>query len=77
MSVYKFTKKKGDKYMHSYHSNKSVFHYNSDFSGEIIIVNKETDEQISINGKDFINFSKYAIADIINMFVYDLFKVVK
>ena len=63
--------------MHSYNSNKTAFHYNSDFSGEIEIVNKETEERISINGKDFINFSKYAIADIINMFVYDLFKVVK
>lgn len=61
--------------MHSYNSDKTAFHYNSDFSGEIEIVNKKTEERVSIDAKDFISFSKYVLADIINAFVHNLFKL--
>lgn len=47
--------------MHSHtSSNGTIFHCNSDFSGEVIIITPEPDRQeIKINGEDILEFVAY------------------
>ena len=45
-----------DKNMHSFHGESCTILHNSDMSGDITIINKETNEEISIKGQDILNF---------------------
>lgn len=42
--------------MHSFHGDSCTILHNSDMSGDIKIINKETNEEISIKGQDILNF---------------------
>lgn len=42
--------------MHTYESNGYLFHYNSDMSGDVIIVNKDNEEELEVNGEAMLNF---------------------
>lgn len=43
--------------MHSFHGKSVNIHYDADIkSGECIIINKETGEEIRANGRDLLNF---------------------
>lgn len=41
--------------MHSFHGESCTILHNSDMSGDITIINKETKEEISIKGQDILN----------------------
>lgn len=42
--------------MYSFNGESCTIHYNSDFSGETIIYNKNDDTEIRVNSQDLINF---------------------
>jgi len=45
--------------MHSYNSDKTSFHFNNDFSGDIIIIDKETNKEVSVNAEDILKLVAY------------------
>lgn len=42
--------------MHTFNGNSCNIHYNSDFSGEAIIYNKNDNTEICVDSQDLINF---------------------
>jgi hypothetical protein len=42
--------------MHSYHGRDVVIHFNQDFSGEIQIINRISNEKVTISKYDLLNF---------------------
>jgi len=45
--------------MHSFDGHGCTFHYNSDFSGEIVIHNIKDDKEIFVDGEDLLKFVAY------------------
>lgn len=42
--------------MHTFKGNKTTIHYNSDMSGECIIYNKETEQEVKVSCEDILEF---------------------
>lgn len=42
--------------MHTFNGNKTRIHYNLDMSGECIIFNKETEQEIKVSCEDILEF---------------------
>ena len=46
--------------MHTFKGKKSIIHYNSDMSGDCVIFNKETEQNIEVSCEDILDFvAKY------------------
>lgn len=46
--------------MHTFKGKKSIIHYNSDMSGDCVIFNKETEQNIEVSCDDILDFvAKY------------------
>ena len=56
-------RKKENKNMHSFHGESCTILHNSDMSGDIRIINKETKEEINIKGQDILNLVGRYIID--------------
>ena len=42
--------------MHAYQATETTFHYNSDFSGEVVAINKLTGKESRLHGEDILRF---------------------
>lgn len=42
--------------MHSFNGNKTTVHYNSDMSGDCVIFNKETEQEVEVPCEDILEF---------------------
>lgn len=42
--------------MHTFNGNKTRIHYNSDMSGDCIIFNKETEQEVKVSCEDILEF---------------------
>ena len=42
--------------MHTFNGKKTIIHYNSDMSGDCIIFNKETEQEVEVPCEDILDF---------------------
>ena len=42
--------------MHTFEGNKTRIHYNSDMSGDCIVINKETEQEVRVSCEDILDF---------------------
>lgn len=49
--------------MHTYEIDGILFHYNSDMSGNVLIVNKNSKEELEVNGEAILSFIANYIRD--------------
>lgn len=49
--------------MHTYEIDGVLFHYNSDMSGNVLIVNKNSKEELEVNGEAILSFIANYIRD--------------
>lgn len=51
--------------MHTFSTDKTIFHFNSDYSGDIIIIDKTTPDrrEYRVDGEDLYSFAKLMITN--------------